>query len=65
MTVAGMTKSMQTLTYFAFWMQTLLNVYQIILRHIILIQFWDIYSFAAYTFYRNKSLPLSKLLFNN
>ena len=55
MTVTWMTKSMQTHTYFAFWMQKLLNVYPIILRHIILIKSWDIYLFAAYTFNRNMS----------
>ena len=54
MTETGVTKSMQTHTYFDFWKQTLLNIYTIILRHINLICFFlDFNLFAAYTFYRN------------
>ena len=53
MPVSGMTKSMQTHTYFAFWKQKLSNVNSLILRHIILILLFDFYLFAAYTFYRN------------
>ena len=62
MTVTGKTKSMLTHTYFAFWMQTLLNVYPIIFRHIILT---FVYSFfylcAAFTFYRNMGNRVDRL----
>ena len=53
MTVTGISKSMQTRTYFAIWRQKLLNVYPIFTGTSYLYSFLDFYVFAAYTFYRN------------
>ena len=46
-------KKYTTHVHLAFWKQIFLNVYTILLRYTILIQFLDFYLFAAYKCYRH------------
>ena len=47
----GITKSMQTQAYFAFWLQNLENIYSIILIPIILFQYWTFFFICSFLFF--------------